>query len=82
MQNEQCQEMVQADDQKWITVTSNGDWETHTVRLGGGCVCACMCMCAPVCMCVCVRLCGVCLKCLCVNVNVVRLTQCALSYRR
>uniref|UniRef100_A0A3P9J1C4 MRH domain-containing protein n=1 Tax=Oryzias latipes TaxID=8090 RepID=A0A3P9J1C4_ORYLA len=36
VQNEQCQEMAQADDQKWIRVTSNGDWETHTVSLKSG----------------------------------------------
>lgn len=31
VQNEQCQEMAQSDDQKWIKVTSNGEWGTHTV---------------------------------------------------
>lgn len=32
VQNEQCQEMAQTDDQKWIKVTSNGEWNTHMVR--------------------------------------------------
>eukprot|EP00066_Takifugu_rubripes_P007346 XP_003972802.2 PREDICTED: UPF0577 protein KIAA1324-like [Takifugu rubripes] len=36
VQNEQCQEMVQTDDQKWIKVTSNGGWDTHTVNLKSG----------------------------------------------
>uniref|UniRef100_A0A665V0G9 UPF0577 protein KIAA1324-like n=1 Tax=Echeneis naucrates TaxID=173247 RepID=A0A665V0G9_ECHNA len=31
VRNEQCQEMDQSDDQKWIT--SSGDWDTHTVEL-------------------------------------------------
>ena len=31
VQNEQCQEMAQTDDQKWIKVTNNGEWDTHTV---------------------------------------------------
>lgn len=31
VQNEQCQEMVQTDDQKWIKVTNNGGWDTHIV---------------------------------------------------
>lgn len=33
VQNEQCQEMIQTDDQKWIKVTNNGGWDTHTVRV-------------------------------------------------
>lgn len=37
VQNEQCQEMAQSDDQKWIKVTNNGEWETHTVG-----VCSCL----------------------------------------
>uniref|UniRef100_A0A7N8WNT3 UPF0577 protein KIAA1324-like n=1 Tax=Mastacembelus armatus TaxID=205130 RepID=A0A7N8WNT3_9TELE len=36
VQNEQCQEMAQADDQKWIKVTNNGEWDTHTVNLKSG----------------------------------------------
>ncbi|KAF7650547.1 hypothetical protein LDENG_00123780 [Lucifuga dentata] len=36
VQNEQCQEMVQTDDQKWIKITSNGEWGTHTVNLKSG----------------------------------------------
>ncbi|XP_075886031.1 endosome/lysosome-associated apoptosis and autophagy regulator family member 2-like isoform X2 [Nelusetta ayraudi] len=36
VQNEQCQEMVQNDDQKWIKVTNNGEWGTHTVGLKSG----------------------------------------------
>ncbi|CAL8323021.1 unnamed protein product [Lota lota] len=36
VQNEQCQEMAQADDQKWIKVTNNGHWETHMVNLRSG----------------------------------------------
>lgn len=33
VQNEQCQEMAQADDQKWIKFTTNGEWETHVVSI-------------------------------------------------
>lgn len=33
VQNEQCQEVAQADDQKWITGTNNGEWDTHTVSV-------------------------------------------------
>lgn len=33
VQNEQCQEMAQTDDQKWIKVTNNGEWDTHTVSI-------------------------------------------------
>lgn len=36
VQNEQCQEMVQSDDQKWIKVTNNGEWGTHRVSASGG----------------------------------------------
>uniref|UniRef100_A0A3Q1GPE9 Tyrosine-protein kinase ephrin type A/B receptor-like domain-containing protein n=1 Tax=Acanthochromis polyacanthus TaxID=80966 RepID=A0A3Q1GPE9_9TELE len=36
VQNEQCQEMAQTDDQKWIKVTNNGEWDTHTVSLKSG----------------------------------------------
>lgn len=36
VQNEQCQEMVQSDDQKWIKVTNNGEWGTHTVSANRG----------------------------------------------
>ncbi|KAJ3611954.1 hypothetical protein NHX12_020233, partial [Muraenolepis orangiensis] len=36
VQNEQCQEMTQADDQKWIKVTGSGDWDTHMVALKSG----------------------------------------------
>uniref|UniRef100_A0A8C9XZ41 Endosome-lysosome associated apoptosis and autophagy regulator family member 2b n=1 Tax=Sander lucioperca TaxID=283035 RepID=A0A8C9XZ41_SANLU len=36
VQNEQCQEMAQADDQKWIKVTNNGQWDSHTVNLKSG----------------------------------------------
>lgn len=25
--------MIQTDDQKWIKVTNNGGWDTHTVRV-------------------------------------------------
>lgn len=33
VQNEQCQEMAQTDDQKWIKVTNNGEWYTHSVSI-------------------------------------------------
>uniref|UniRef100_A0A672J1D1 Si:dkey-153k10.9 n=1 Tax=Salarias fasciatus TaxID=181472 RepID=A0A672J1D1_SALFA len=36
VQNEQCQEMAQTDDQKWIKITNNGEWDTHTVNLKSG----------------------------------------------
>ncbi|XP_029598386.1 UPF0577 protein KIAA1324-like isoform X1 [Salmo trutta] len=36
VQNEQCQEMAQTDDQKWIKLTTNGEWDTHTVNLKSG----------------------------------------------
>lgn len=54
MRNEQCQEMAQSDDQKWIT--SNGEWDTHTVSMW------CVCLCSTVCGCVCVSLTCVCLS--------------------
>lgn len=38
VQNEQCQEMAQTDDQKWIKLTTNGEWDTHTVRRKAVCV--------------------------------------------
>lgn len=31
IQNDQCQEMDQAGSEKWIKLTSNGEWRTHTV---------------------------------------------------
>lgn len=37
VQNEQCQEMAQADDQKWIKVTNSGEWDAHTVS-----ICSCL----------------------------------------
>ncbi|KAF7693881.1 UPF0577 protein KIAA1324-like homolog [Silurus meridionalis] len=36
IQNDQCQEMDQSADQKWIKLTSNGEWGTHTVNLKSG----------------------------------------------
>uniref|UniRef100_A0A4W4EBC7 MRH domain-containing protein n=1 Tax=Electrophorus electricus TaxID=8005 RepID=A0A4W4EBC7_ELEEL len=36
IQNDQCQEMDQTADQKWIKLTSNGEWGTHTVNLKSG----------------------------------------------
>ncbi|TNN36329.1 UPF0577 protein-like [Liparis tanakae] len=36
VQNEQCQEMAQSDDQRWIKTTNNGEWDTHTVNLKSG----------------------------------------------
>lgn len=33
IQNDQCQELDQAADTKWLKVTSQGEWATHTVRL-------------------------------------------------
>ncbi|XP_015208687.1 endosome/lysosome-associated apoptosis and autophagy regulator family member 2 isoform X1 [Lepisosteus oculatus] len=35
IQNDQCQEM-DTSDQKWIKLTSNGEWGTHTVNLKSG----------------------------------------------
>lgn len=31
IQNDQCQEMDQTGSEKWIKLTSNGEWGTHTV---------------------------------------------------
>ncbi|XP_028814403.1 UPF0577 protein KIAA1324-like isoform X2 [Denticeps clupeoides] len=36
IQNDQCQEMDQNSDKKWIKLTSNGEWRTHTVGLKSG----------------------------------------------
>ncbi|XP_019749187.1 UPF0577 protein KIAA1324-like [Hippocampus comes] len=36
VQNEQCQEMSQSDEQKWIKVTNNGEWATHAINLWAG----------------------------------------------
>ncbi|XP_036373388.1 endosome/lysosome-associated apoptosis and autophagy regulator family member 2-like [Megalops cyprinoides] len=36
IQNDQCQEMDQTSDQKWIKLTNNGEWGTHTVDLKSG----------------------------------------------
>ncbi|KAM9771600.1 endosome/lysosome-associated apoptosis and autophagy regulator family member 2-like [Syngnathus typhle] len=36
VQNEQCQEMSQSDEQRWIKVTSNGEWGTHAINLWAG----------------------------------------------
>ncbi|KAL4617944.1 UPF0577 protein KIAA1324-like, partial [Arapaima gigas] len=36
IQNDQCQEMDQTSDQKWIKLTNNGEWGTHTVNLNSG----------------------------------------------
>ncbi|XP_010885460.2 UPF0577 protein KIAA1324-like homolog isoform X1 [Esox lucius] len=36
VQNEQCQEMAQTEDQKWIKLTTNGEWDMHTVNLKSG----------------------------------------------
>ncbi|XP_077354841.1 endosome/lysosome-associated apoptosis and autophagy regulator family member 2-like [Festucalex cinctus] len=36
VQNEQCQEMRQSDEQKWIKVTNNGKWGTHAINLWAG----------------------------------------------
>ncbi|XP_061617993.1 endosome/lysosome-associated apoptosis and autophagy regulator family member 2-like isoform X2 [Phyllopteryx taeniolatus] len=36
VQNEQCQEMSQSDEQKWIEVTGDGEWGTHTINLWAG----------------------------------------------
>ncbi|XP_030646148.1 UPF0577 protein KIAA1324-like [Chanos chanos] len=36
IQNDQCQEMDQTSDNKWIKLTSNGEWGTHTVSLQSG----------------------------------------------
>uniref|UniRef100_A0A8C9U582 Endosome-lysosome associated apoptosis and autophagy regulator family member 2 n=1 Tax=Scleropages formosus TaxID=113540 RepID=A0A8C9U582_SCLFO len=36
IQNDQCQEMDQTPDQKWIKLTNNGEWGGHTVNLNSG----------------------------------------------
>ncbi|KAG9330651.1 hypothetical protein JZ751_023433, partial [Albula glossodonta] len=36
IQNDQCQEMDQTSDQKWIKLTNNGEWGTHSVDLKSG----------------------------------------------
>ncbi|XP_028306962.1 UPF0577 protein KIAA1324-like [Gouania willdenowi] len=36
IQNDQCQEMDQSSDGKWLKVTSQGKWSTHTVILKSG----------------------------------------------
>ncbi|XP_077565494.1 endosome/lysosome-associated apoptosis and autophagy regulator family member 2-like isoform X1 [Stigmatopora nigra] len=36
VQNEQCQEMSQSEEQRWIKVTGNGEWGTHTINLWAG----------------------------------------------
>uniref|UniRef100_A0A8C9XFV5 Endosome-lysosome associated apoptosis and autophagy regulator family member 2a n=1 Tax=Sander lucioperca TaxID=283035 RepID=A0A8C9XFV5_SANLU len=36
IQNDQCQEMDQSADTKWLKLTNNGEWATHTVNLKSG----------------------------------------------
>uniref|UniRef100_A0A8C6SNP8 Si:ch211-233h19.2 n=2 Tax=Neogobius melanostomus TaxID=47308 RepID=A0A8C6SNP8_9GOBI len=36
IQNDQCQEMDQAADTKWLKLTSHGEWASHTVNLKSG----------------------------------------------
>ncbi|XP_048874326.1 endosome/lysosome-associated apoptosis and autophagy regulator family member 2-like [Brienomyrus brachyistius] len=36
IQNDQCQEMDQTSEQKWIKLTNSGEWGTHTVNLKSG----------------------------------------------
>uniref|UniRef100_A0A3B4FHY3 UPF0577 protein KIAA1324-like n=1 Tax=Pundamilia nyererei TaxID=303518 RepID=A0A3B4FHY3_9CICH len=36
IQNDQCQEMDQSDDKKWLKLTKHGEWATHTVNLKSG----------------------------------------------
>uniref|UniRef100_A0A3B4E9Z3 MRH domain-containing protein n=1 Tax=Pygocentrus nattereri TaxID=42514 RepID=A0A3B4E9Z3_PYGNA len=36
IQNDQCQEMEKTSDQKWMKLTSNGQWSKHTVSLKSG----------------------------------------------
>lgn len=36
IQNDQCQEMDQSADTKWIKLTSHGEWASHTVNLKSG----------------------------------------------
>lgn len=33
IQNDQCQEMDQSSDKKWLKLTNHGEWATHTVRV-------------------------------------------------
>uniref|UniRef100_A0AAX7SWY8 MRH domain-containing protein n=1 Tax=Astatotilapia calliptera TaxID=8154 RepID=A0AAX7SWY8_ASTCA len=33
IQNDQCQEMDQSDDKKWLKLTKHGEWATHTVNV-------------------------------------------------
>ncbi|KAL0968318.1 hypothetical protein UPYG_G00265270 [Umbra pygmaea] len=36
IQNDQCQEMDQPADKKWLQLTGQGEWATHTVKLKSG----------------------------------------------
>ncbi|KAI3371380.1 hypothetical protein L3Q82_023980 [Scortum barcoo] len=36
IQNDQCQEMDQTADAKWVKLTNHGEWATHTVNLNSG----------------------------------------------
>uniref|UniRef100_A0A4W6DDT8 Endosome-lysosome associated apoptosis and autophagy regulator family member 2a n=1 Tax=Lates calcarifer TaxID=8187 RepID=A0A4W6DDT8_LATCA len=36
IQNDQCQEMDQSTDTKWLKLTNHGEWATHTVNLKSG----------------------------------------------
>ncbi|XP_074533768.1 endosome/lysosome-associated apoptosis and autophagy regulator family member 2 [Halichoeres trimaculatus] len=36
IQNDQCQEMGQSSDAKWLKLTNHGEWATHTVNLKSG----------------------------------------------
>lgn len=36
IQNDQCQEMDQSSDKKWLKLTNHGEWATHTVNLKSG----------------------------------------------
>ncbi|KAJ3596161.1 hypothetical protein NHX12_002570 [Muraenolepis orangiensis] len=36
IQNDQCQETAQSGDKKWLKLTNQGDWATHTVNLKSG----------------------------------------------
>lgn len=36
IQNDQCQEMAQSDDKKWLKLTKHGEWATHTMSLKSG----------------------------------------------
>uniref|UniRef100_A0A3Q2CDB3 Endosome-lysosome associated apoptosis and autophagy regulator family member 2a n=1 Tax=Cyprinodon variegatus TaxID=28743 RepID=A0A3Q2CDB3_CYPVA len=36
IQNDQCQEMDQSADTKWLQLTNHGEWATHTVNLKSG----------------------------------------------